>query len=142
MWWPKTRRQEELVALAGDLGARFAARAAGHDRDGTFPHENFADLHAERLPGPLHPPRVRRRGASYLELALAQERLARGDASTALGAGMHLSILGRLGLGGAGRSEGRGRGVDARTLRHGGAGGGRGGGLAQLGGLRAGDGES
>jgi alkylation response protein AidB-like acyl-CoA dehydrogenase len=97
MWWPKTRRQEELVALAGELGARFAARAAGHDRDGTFPHENFADLHASGYLALSIPREFGGGGASYLELALAQERLARGDASTALGAGMHLSILGRLG---------------------------------------------
>ncbi|HEX2513900.1 MAG TPA: acyl-CoA dehydrogenase family protein [Chloroflexota bacterium] len=97
MWWPKTRRQEELVALAGELGARFAARAAGHDRDGTFPHENFADLHASGYLALSIPREFGGGGASYLELALAQERLARGDASTALGAGRHLSILGRLG---------------------------------------------
>jgi alkylation response protein AidB-like acyl-CoA dehydrogenase len=115
MWWPKTRRQEELVALAGDLGARFATRAAGHDRDGTFPHENFADLHASGYLALSIPREFGGGGASYLELALAQERLARGDASTALGASMHLSILGRLGwavLTGAGR----GRGGDADQL--------------------------
>ena len=142
MWWPKTRRQEELVALAGDLGARFATRAAGHDRDGTFPHENFADLHASGYLALSIPREFGGGGASYLELALAQERLARGDASTALGASMHLSILGRLGWAVLAGAKGESGGVDARALRQGGARGGRGGGPAQLGGLRAGDGES
>ena len=97
MWWPKTRRQEELVALAGDLAARFAARAPRHDREGSFPHENFADLHASGYLALSIPQEFGGAGASILELTLAQERLARGDASTALGAAMHLSILGRLG---------------------------------------------
>jgi alkylation response protein AidB-like acyl-CoA dehydrogenase len=97
MWWPKTRRQEELVALAGDLAARFAARAPRHDRDGSFPHENFADLHASGYLALSIPREFGGAGATILELTLAQERLARGDASTALGAAMHLSILGRLG---------------------------------------------
>ncbi|HCU99737.1 MAG TPA: acyl-CoA dehydrogenase, partial [Dehalococcoidia bacterium] len=34
----------EVVALAASLAERFAERATGHDRDGSFPHENFADL--------------------------------------------------------------------------------------------------
>jgi alkylation response protein AidB-like acyl-CoA dehydrogenase len=97
MWWPKTRRQEELVALAGDLAGRFAAGAGPHDRDGTFPHENFAALHASGYLALSIPRDFGGGGASILELTLAQERLARGDASTALGAAMHLSILGRLG---------------------------------------------
>src|SRR5947209_1027535 len=44
MWWPKTERQTELLALAGRLADRFSQRAAQHDRDGTFPYENFRDL--------------------------------------------------------------------------------------------------
>ncbi len=38
-------RQRELVGLAAELGrTAFAARAARHDREGSFPFENFADL--------------------------------------------------------------------------------------------------
>lgn len=97
MWWPKTTQQQQLVALADDLAARFAARAPQHDRDGTFPHENFADLHQSGYLALTIPREFGGGGASILEMALAQERLARGDGSTALGASMHLSILGRLG---------------------------------------------
>lgn len=97
MWWPKTERQQRLVEMAGGLAERFAGRAERHDRDGTFPHENFADLHAAGYLALTIPRELGGDGASILEMVLAQERLARGDASTALGAGMHLSILGRLG---------------------------------------------
>jgi alkylation response protein AidB-like acyl-CoA dehydrogenase len=97
MWWPKTERQQRLVEMAGELAGRFAARAERHDRDGTFPHENFAELHASGYLSLTIPREFGGGGASILEMALAQERLARGDGSTALGAGMHLSILGRLG---------------------------------------------
>ena len=131
------------MALAGDLAARFAARAPRHDREGSFPHENFADLHASGYLALSIPREFGGAGATILELTLAQERLARGDASTALGAAMHLSILGRLGqavLAGGAAARHR-RGVDAGALRPGGADGDRGGGPDQLGRLRAGDGE-
>jgi alkylation response protein AidB-like acyl-CoA dehydrogenase len=97
MWWPKTERQAELLALAGELADRLASRAARHDDEGSFPPENFADLRARGYLALSIPEECGGAGASILELALAQERLAQGDASTALGVGMHLSILGRLG---------------------------------------------
>ena len=40
-----TARQRELVALAAELGStRFAPRAAEHDREASFPVENYRDL--------------------------------------------------------------------------------------------------
>jgi alkylation response protein AidB-like acyl-CoA dehydrogenase len=97
VWWPKTERQRELIDLAAGLGDRFASRAEGHDRAGTFPRENFADLHAAGYLALTIPVEFGGHGASILEATLAQERLARGDGSTALGVSMHLSIMGRLG---------------------------------------------
>ena len=152
MWWPKTRRQEELVALAGELGARCRPACRARPRR-HLPHENFADLHAS-APGPSPSPASSAAGASYLELAWPRSawRRAMPPRPSVPGCCLSMGRLGRAVLAGAKarRSEGgarrgarRGRGggaVDARTLRHGGAGGGRGGGLAQLGGLRAGDG--
>lgn len=42
----------EWIARAADLGrSRFAGRAARHDRDASFPHDNFADLRAAGLLG-------------------------------------------------------------------------------------------
>lgn len=97
MWWPKTDRQRDLVSHAGTLADQFSSRAAAHDRAGSFPFENFADLHQSGYLALTIPRRFGGGGASILEACLAQERLARGDGSTALGASMHLSILGRIG---------------------------------------------
>ena len=41
--------QRELVEKVGWLARRFAERADRHDREGSFPFENFSDLRAERL---------------------------------------------------------------------------------------------
>src|SRR5688572_3427506 len=97
MWWPKTDRQRGFVALAAELADRFAERAEAHDRAGTFPHENFADLHRAGYLSLTVPTEFGGQGATILEAALAQERLARGDGATALGGAMHLGILGRIG---------------------------------------------
>ena len=40
-----TERQQRFVALADQLAVRFAERVTIHDRDGSFPFENYADLH-------------------------------------------------------------------------------------------------
>jgi alkylation response protein AidB-like acyl-CoA dehydrogenase len=97
MLWPKTPHQQALVDRADVLADRFEARALAHDRAGTFPHENFADLHRDGLLALTIPRAFGGGGATLLEAVLAQERLARGDGSTALGVAMHLSIMGRLG---------------------------------------------
>jgi alkylation response protein AidB-like acyl-CoA dehydrogenase len=96
MHYPITERQAEFMALADRLAERFAARAAEHDRANTFPHENFRDLHESGYLALTVPEEYGGRGANPLEIALAQERLARGDGSTALGATMHLILIGRL----------------------------------------------
>src|SRR5688500_4241565 len=97
MWWPKTDRQRQFLSLADQLAERFAQRAEAHDRDGSFPHENFADLHRAGYLALTIPTEFGGQGATILEAVLAQARLARGDGATALGSAMHLSILGRLG---------------------------------------------
>src|SRR5688572_19480181 len=97
MWWPKTDRQRRFVARAAELADRLAERAEAHDRAGSFPHENFADLHRAGYLSLTIPAEFGGEGATILEAALAQERLARGDGATALGTAMHLGILGRLG---------------------------------------------
>ncbi len=93
---PRSGRQAEFVALADRLAERFAGRAAEHDRSNTFPFENFRELHESGFLALTVPEEYGGRGADPLELALAQERLARGDGSTALAATMHLSLVGRL----------------------------------------------
>jgi alkylation response protein AidB-like acyl-CoA dehydrogenase len=41
-----TERQQEFVDLAGKLADTFAERADEHDRDNTFPFENYEDMRA------------------------------------------------------------------------------------------------
>src|SRR5690242_2662634 len=87
---------EQTLARCDVLAQRFAARADGHDRDGSFPFENVADLRAAGLPGLTIPHEFGGDGASLCEMTQALQHLARGDASTALGLAMHVHILGQL----------------------------------------------
>lgn len=89
-------RQQRIVALADDLAATFHARADTHDRDGTFPHANYRDLHTRGYLRLAVPVAYGGDGASIYEMVLAQEHLARGDGATALGVGMTLHLMGRL----------------------------------------------
>lgn len=98
--YPDTERQRHFLALADELAERFAERAPAHDRDGSFPHENFADLRASGLLALTVPEAYGGLGANELEYALVIERIAWGDASTALALGMHLSNVGQLAEGG------------------------------------------
>jgi alkylation response protein AidB-like acyl-CoA dehydrogenase len=90
-----TERQQHFVAIADQLAARFAERAAIHDRDGSFPFENYADLHAAGYLRFAMPEEYGGEGANVFEMVLAQEHLARGDGATALATGMLVVIIGR-----------------------------------------------
>ena len=87
--------ERTLLATAAALADRCAERAARHDRDGTFPHENLEDLRQAgylRLTVPLA---YGGGGGGVFAMVLGQERLARGDGSTALAVGWHLFTLGK-----------------------------------------------
>jgi alkylation response protein AidB-like acyl-CoA dehydrogenase len=81
----------DLVALAEGLAGDFASRAAAHDRDGTYPHESIRSLRdAGYLVAPV-PAELGGLGVSSVhDLVVASGRLARGDASVAIGVNMHL----------------------------------------------------
>jgi alkylation response protein AidB-like acyl-CoA dehydrogenase len=96
MDYPKTARQAEFMALADRLAEQIAIRAPEHDRAGSFPHEAFRLLHESGYLALTVPEEYGGRGATPLETALAQSRLARGDGAVALGATMHLVLVGRL----------------------------------------------
>ncbi len=96
MKYPSTDRQRRLLALAEPLAHRFAERAAAHDADGSFPFENFAELRDAGLLALTVPEEYGGLGADELEYALTLERLAWGDASTALALGMSLSNIGQI----------------------------------------------
>jgi alkylation response protein AidB-like acyl-CoA dehydrogenase len=91
-----TPRERELVELAGSLADRFAERAGEHDRESTFPFENYEEMRETGYLGLPVPEELGGRGASLHELILAQERLATGDGSTALAVNMHVSPIGQL----------------------------------------------
>ena len=91
-----TERERRFLALADPLARRFAERAAQHDADGSFPHENFADLRDAGLLGLTAPEECGGLGANELEYTLTLERLAWGDTSTALALGMSLSNIGQI----------------------------------------------
>lgn len=93
---PLTEREAATVALADALAARNAERAAVHDRDGSFPHASYADLHQAGYLRLAIPGAYGGAGASLFELVLAQEHLARGDGATALAAGMLIQLVGRI----------------------------------------------
>ena len=94
--YPQTERQRTLLDRAIPLAERFAERAGQHDHDGTFPHENFADLRDVGFLGLTVPEEYGGFGADVLEYAIVLECIAWGDASTALALGMHLSNVGQL----------------------------------------------
>jgi alkylation response protein AidB-like acyl-CoA dehydrogenase len=94
--YPRTDRQKRFVQIARNLAPIFQARAAQHDREGTFPHENFADIRAAGLPALIIPEEFGGWGADLLESVLAMEALGAGDGSTALSFVMHVQVLGAV----------------------------------------------
>jgi alkylation response protein AidB-like acyl-CoA dehydrogenase len=90
----RTESGRRLISLAEELAADFAGRAAEHDRDGSYPHE---DVEALRDSGYLAAPVPQELGGMGVEsvhdLLVASSRLARGEPSVAIGANMHLIPL-------------------------------------------------
>lgn len=89
----RSQREAELAALADRLAARFAQRAPQHDREGSFPFDNFADLRQSGYLRLTVPQKYGGDEISLYELVLAQEHLARGDGSTALAVGWHVGQM-------------------------------------------------
>jgi L-evernosamine nitrososynthase len=87
----QTATGADLVALAERLAEDLGSRAAAHDRDGTYPHDSVRALRdAGYLVAPV-PVRLGGLGVSSVhDLVVASGRLARGDASVAIGVNMHL----------------------------------------------------
>jgi alkylation response protein AidB-like acyl-CoA dehydrogenase len=81
----------QLLTVAEELSAQFATRAAEHDRDGTYPFEAIAALRAAGYFAAPIPIELGGLGVSSAhDLVAASSRLARGDASVAIGVNMHL----------------------------------------------------
>jgi alkylation response protein AidB-like acyl-CoA dehydrogenase len=86
-----------LVAIAEELSGELATRAAEHDRDGSYPFEAIEALKAAGYFAAPVPAELGGLGvASAHDLVVASSRLARGDASIAIGVNMHLVAVANM----------------------------------------------
>ena len=91
-------RQKELAGLAHKLAVeRFAPRAEEHDRQATFPRQDYSDLHESGLLALCVPEQYGGLGADFETYCLVSEQLAQGNASTALTYNMHAFTLMMMG---------------------------------------------
>ena len=81
--------EAEIVARASNLAVRFAERAAEHDRDASFPFENFAELSQAGLLSLSVPAALGGAGACARTIARVLRVLGKADPSTALVLSMH-----------------------------------------------------
>lgn len=89
---PVHEGDDKFVALAADLGAQIAPRAAMHDRENTFVHENFRLLKESGYARLAVPAELGGLGASMRQVCYAQAELAKYCGSTALAVNMHLYV--------------------------------------------------
>jgi L-evernosamine nitrososynthase len=89
-----TEAGRALVATAERLAEELGGRAPAHDRDGSYPFESIEALHRA---GYFAAPVPRALGgldvSSVHDVIVASGRLARGDASVAIGVNMHLVVV-------------------------------------------------
>jgi alkylation response protein AidB-like acyl-CoA dehydrogenase len=90
----KTEPGARLVSLAESLAEDFATRAGVHDREGSYPFENIEALkEAAYFAAPI-PEQYGGLGVTSVhDVVVASSRLARGDASVAIGVNMHLMAV-------------------------------------------------
>jgi len=89
---PLTAQQRELIALAATLGReKFAPRAAAHDRDASFPFENYEDLREAGLLGICVPREHGGLGADFATYVMVAAEIGRHCGATALSYNMHVS---------------------------------------------------
>jgi alkylation response protein AidB-like acyl-CoA dehydrogenase len=86
----------DLLERARTLAGPMAERAADHDRAGTFPAADFADLREAGLLGLMVPERLGGPGAGFADYAEVAMALAAGNGATALIYNMHASVTGVL----------------------------------------------
>jgi alkylation response protein AidB-like acyl-CoA dehydrogenase len=90
----RTEPGRRLLSLADALLDELAASAPGHDRDGTYPFESIDALKRVGYFAAPIPVELGGLGVSSAhDLVVASSRLARGDASVAIGVNMHLAAV-------------------------------------------------
>ena len=90
------RTPAQALRAARALAPGFADRAVRHDRDGSFPAEDFAALRETGLMGLMTPAELGGAGASFADYAEVAMALAEGSGATALVYNMHASVTGAL----------------------------------------------
>jgi alkylation response protein AidB-like acyl-CoA dehydrogenase len=78
------RAEAEIIEAAEALRPVFAERAAEHDREATFPHQNFQDLHEAGLLNLTVPRELGGEGLGLETPLRVLETVGAGDASTGL----------------------------------------------------------
>lgn len=87
-----TEAGSQFVALAEKHAAAFGQRAAEHDSRGSFPFENFEEMRESSFLAATVAPEHGGIGVTSLhDVMVGMSRLARGDASTAIAANMHIT---------------------------------------------------
>jgi len=107
---PKDITNEQIVDLCKQLGEGFSKRSSKHDKEGSFPEENFQELKDHNLLCIMIPKHKGGMGADFLTYTRALEQIARGDASTGLTFNMHniaVGSLAELNIEGIGGSRGK-----------------------------------
>ncbi|MFA1819047.1 acyl-CoA dehydrogenase family protein [Virgibacillus oceani] len=89
--------KEERIELLSKTAASFGERAKKHDKDVTFPFENFKDLQAIGYPALTIPKKYGGGGVSLDELLTYQQIIGKADGSTALSIGWHMGLMKHLG---------------------------------------------
>ncbi len=87
---------EELVERCKQAAKNFPARSAKHDRDATFPIENFTDLRDAGLYGIMVPREYGGFGANFLTYTRCIEEIGKADSATGLTFNMHNITVGSL----------------------------------------------
>ncbi len=110
---PKSEAGRRFIDVAEGHITSFRSGAAEHDREATFPMENYEALKKSRALAAFVPTELGGLGLeSIRDWAIGIERFARGDASTAIALNMHLGISRTLARGlVAARSRGDNEGV-------------------------------
>jgi alkylation response protein AidB-like acyl-CoA dehydrogenase len=91
---PLDERSVRLLERARTHAADFATRAERHDRDNSFPHENYAAMRESGYAHMTMPAKYGGEDVNLLELCACQEQLAQGCAGTAIGVNMHIFGVG------------------------------------------------
>ncbi len=85
-----TALQRALIDRVSALGPRWAARAERHDREASFPFENFDELRAAGLLGICVPSRFGGLGADFATYVMVAAEIGRWCGATALSFNMHV----------------------------------------------------